>query len=191
MDNFLDFINFQHSIVHPAAFRGEYQKWSHRAYTDNHVELQWTALLLMACACSAQYPSDTLCRALEADQDQSIHQLSEKYFTASHELATMIPVGRYDIYTIQIRLHSSIWLKTKARYPQCWHDMAAAIQVACELGESTLTHSTSPLMCSCSLDINSEEGTSQLSDCHLEMVRRAWVAVCSWDWLVTLLYSET
>ncbi|KAL7938826.1 hypothetical protein V8C35DRAFT_276055 [Trichoderma chlorosporum] len=164
VDNFLGFADFHCSIVHPATFRREYQNWPQRVSSGHQAETQWTALLLMACACSAQYPSDALRSTLEADQDQPMLQLSEKYFTAGHELAAVVSKGKYDMNTIQIYLHSSLWLKTKARYPECWSDLTNAIQVACEL------------------DTSREENNSQISNHHLEMVRRAWVTMYSWDW---------
>ncbi|EHK23556.1 uncharacterized protein TRIVIDRAFT_178991, partial [Trichoderma virens Gv29-8] len=176
VDNFLDTVNFHYYIVHPAMFRREYQNWCHRAYNNNHVELQWTALLLMACACSTQYSSDSLRRVLEADQGQSIHRLSEKYHAASHKLLMTIPMGRYDINILQTYLHSSLWFRTKARYPEFWRDLRAAIQVASEL------------------DINREEITEEitdtLSDYNLEMGRRAWVTIRAWDWQLGSIISR-
>lgn len=193
VDNFLDSVNFHYYIVHPAVFRREYQNWCHRAYNNNHIELQWTALLLMACACSTQYSSDSLRRVLEADQGQSIHRLSEKYHAASHKLLMTIPMGRYDINILQTYLHSSLWFRTKARYPEFWRDLRAAIQVASELGKLVFTDGTLGVL-TFYLDINREEITEEitdtLSDYNLEMRRRAWVTIRAWDWSVALLNSE-
>ncbi|QYS96076.1 Zn(2)-C6 fungal-type domain-containing protein [Trichoderma simmonsii] len=164
VDNFLDFVNFRYYIVHPVMFRREYQHWCSHAYTDNHVELQWTALLLMVCACSAQYPSDALHRAFKAEQSQPIHQLSEKYHETGRKLATRIPMGRYDIHAIQTYLHSSLFFKTRARYSECRRDLAAAVQIASKM------------------NISHEETTSPLFDYNMEMGSRAWVIMCAWDW---------
>ncbi|KAL6692038.1 hypothetical protein J3F84DRAFT_385120 [Trichoderma pleuroticola] len=172
VDNFLDFVNFRYYIIHPVMFRREYQDWCSRAYNDNYVELHWTALLLMVCACSAQYPSDALRRALEAEQGLPIHQLSEKYHETGHQLSTRIPTGKYDIHAIQTYLHSSLWFKSKARYPECRRDLAAAVQVA-----STI-------------DVNHEETTTLLFDYNLEMGSRAWVIMCAWDWQLRNIISH-
>ncbi|KAL7910911.1 hypothetical protein GGI35DRAFT_478313 [Trichoderma velutinum] len=172
VDNFLEFVNFRYYIVHPVMFRREYQTWCSHAYSDNHVELHWTALLLMVCACSAQHPSDALRRALEAEQGQSIHQLSEKYHETGRKLATRISKGGYDLHAIQTYLHSSLWFKTKAQYPECRRALATAVQVASKMG---VTH---------------EENPSLLFDYHLEMGSRAWVTICAWDWQLGNIISH-
>ncbi|KAL6794619.1 hypothetical protein GGI42DRAFT_333491 [Trichoderma sp. SZMC 28013] len=172
VDNFLDFVNFRYYIVHPVMFRREYQDWCSRAYNDNHVELHWTALLLMVCACSAQYPSDALRRALEAEQGLPIHQLSEKYHETGRQIATRISTGRYDIHAIQTYLHSSLWFKARARYPECRRDLATAVQIASKM------------------DANHEETTSLLFDYYLEMGSRAWVIMCAWDWQLGNMISH-
>ncbi|KAK4062136.1 uncharacterized protein Triagg1_10011 [Trichoderma aggressivum f. europaeum] len=164
VDNFLNFVNFRYYIVHPVMFRREYQDWCSRAYNDNHVDLHWTALLLMVCACSAQYPSDALRRALEAEQGLPVHQLSEKYHETGRKVATRISAGKYDIHAIQTYLHSSLWFKARVRYPECRRDLATAVQIASKM------------------DINHEENTSLLFEYNLEMGSRAWVIICAWDW---------
>ncbi|KKO98250.1 hypothetical protein THAR02_09647 [Trichoderma harzianum] len=164
VDNFLGFVNLRYYIVHPVMFRREYRNWCSLAYNDNHVELQWTALLLMVCACSAQYPSDALHRVLEEEQSQPIHQLSENYHETGRKLATRIPMGKYDIHAIQTYLHSSLFFKMKARYPECRRDLAAAVQIASKM------------------NISHEETTSPLFDYNMEMGSRAWVIMCAFDW---------
>ncbi|KAL7951505.1 hypothetical protein V8C42DRAFT_304267 [Trichoderma barbatum] len=172
VDNFLNHVNFHYYVVHPTVFRREYERWCHRADNDDDIELQWTALLLMACACSAQYPSDALRHALEADQDQPIDQLAEQYHAVGHDLSTMIPITEYDMHTVQSFLHSSLWFKTKACYSESWHNLTTAMRVASEL------------------DIHNEEFAHPASQYQLEMGRRAWAIICAWDWQLGSIISR-
>ncbi|KAL7797240.1 hypothetical protein V8C37DRAFT_370451 [Trichoderma ceciliae] len=170
VDNFLRDVNFHYYIVHPTVFRKEYEQWWDDRDNRQPLGLQWTSLLLMACACSAQYPNDTLRRALEVDRGPPTHALSEKYHAAGRELHIAIPVGEFHMYTIQQFLHSCFWFKAEARYFECWHDLTAAVQVAREL------------------NIHCEAAARPASDFDREMGRRAWAIMCTLDWqLGTLL----
>lgn len=193
MDNFLNDVNFHYYIVHPTSFRREYQRWCRYRDNDEPLGFQWTSLLLMVCACSAQYPSDALRRALEEDQGQSVDELTDKYHAAGRELEMTMPIASYHLYTVQQFLHSCLWFKTQARYFECWHALSAAIQVACELSKLTFMHAglnVSMELTFVHLDIHCEEVAQPVSDYHLEMGRRAWAIMCTWDWLVAPLNSE-
>ncbi|KAH6605986.1 hypothetical protein Trco_005139 [Trichoderma cornu-damae] len=173
VDNFLNDINFHYYILHPAVFKEEYQQWRDDRDNGRPLGVQWTSLLLMVCACSAQYPNDAVRRALPPGQDELIHQFSQRCHAQSHELHQATPAGEFHIHSLQQLLHSCFWLKTEARYFECWHALSDVAHIARHLS------------------IHCEAAARPASDYEMEMGRRAWAILCTWDWQIGALISRS
>jgi hypothetical protein len=135
---FLTSVNFHYYVVYPPVFAEEYQAWCINRADDKPLGIQWTCLLLMTCACAAQYTDQELQRKLEADLCESTQVLSERFYNAARELYSILPMGSKHILNVQQLIHQCYWLKSEARWTDCWHVLMAAILEAQELGEFDL-----------------------------------------------------
>lgn len=138
MQNFLNHVNYHYYIIYPPSFLDEYRQWWAMRSDNRPLGLQWTCLLFMVCACSAQYTDNELQRKLEVDLGETTQKLTEQYHNAARELHSVIPVGHNHLFNVQSLLHSCYWYKSEARFVECWHVLSAAIREAQELGEFML-----------------------------------------------------
>lgn len=136
----MDNVNYHYYIIYPPSFLQEYRDWWAMSSASQPLGLQWTCLLLMVCACSAQYADPELQRKLQQDLGATTQELTAKYHNAARELHSVIPVGNNHLLNIQSLLHSCYWYKSEARFVECWHVLSAAIREAQELGQLALGH---------------------------------------------------
>ncbi|KAF4585960.1 Fungal specific transcription factor [Ophiocordyceps camponoti-floridani] len=172
VQNFLNSVNFHYYIIYPPSFLDEYRQWWASRSENQPLGLQWTCLLLMVCACSAQYTDIDLQRKLEQDLGVSTQRLTESYHNAARELHSVIPVGNNHLYNVQSLLHSCYWYKSEARFVECWHVLSAAVREAQEL------------------DIHQELVSGPMSEFEREMRRRVWCVLDTWDWRISALLSR-
>ncbi|RDA89497.1 hypothetical protein CP533_6812 [Ophiocordyceps camponoti-saundersi (nom. inval.)] len=172
VQNFLNSVNYHYYIIYPPSFLDEYRQWWASRSDNQPLGLQWTCLLLMVCACSAQYTDVDLQRQLEQDLGESTQRLTESYHNAARELHSVIPVGNNHIFNVQSLLHSCYWYKSEARFVECWHVLSAAVREAQELG------------------IHQEPVVGHMSEFDREMRRRVWCVLDTWDWQISALLSR-
>ncbi|PHH71571.1 hypothetical protein CDD80_5134 [Ophiocordyceps camponoti-rufipedis] len=172
VQNFLNSVNFHYYIIYPPSFLDEYRQWWASRSENQPLGLQWTCLLLMVCACSAQYTDVDLQRKLEQDLGVSTQRLTESYHNAARELHSVVPVGNNHLYNVQSLLHSCYWYKSEARFVECWHVLSAAVREAQEL------------------DIHQELVSGPMSEFEREMRRRVWCVLDTWDWQISALLSR-
>ncbi|XP_044722136.1 fungal specific transcription factor domain-containing protein [Hirsutella rhossiliensis] len=172
VQNFLDNVNYHYYIIYPTSFLEDYRNWWAARSANKPLGLQWTCLLLMVCACSAQYTDVELQRKLEHDMGETTQTLTEKYHNAARELHSVIPVGNNHILNVQSLLHSCYWYKSEARFVECWHVLSTAIREAQELG------------------IHQEPVSGPMSEFEREMRRRIWCILDTWDWQISALLSR-
>ncbi|PFH62897.1 hypothetical protein XA68_11216 [Ophiocordyceps unilateralis] len=172
VQNFLNSVNYHYYIIYPPSFLDEYRQWWASRTENRPLGLQWTCLLLMVCACSAQYTDVDLQRKLEQDLGESTQRLTEHYHNAARELHSVIPVGNNHLHNVQSLLHSCYWYKSEARFVECWHVLSAAIREAQEL------------------DIHQELVSGPMSEFEREMRRRVWCVLDTWDWQISALLSR-
>ncbi|PNY28957.1 transcriptional regulatory protein [Tolypocladium capitatum] len=170
--NFLDNVNYHYYIIYPPPFLDEYRQWWAVRSDSKPLSLQWTCLLFMVCACSAQYTDVELQRKLEVDLGETTQKLTERYHNAARELHSVIPVGNNHLLNVQSLLHSCYWYKSEARFVECWHVLSAAIREAQELG------------------IHQEAVAGPMSEFEREMRRRVWCVLDTWDWQISALLSR-
>ncbi|KAM0503717.1 hypothetical protein ACHAP8_002958 [Fusarium lateritium] len=163
IQNFLNNVNYHYYIVYPPLFLEQYQQWWTLRAENRPLSVQWTCLLLTVCACASQYTDVELQAKLEGDLGHPIQQIAEQYHRAAQELASAIPLGHSHLINIQQLLHSCYWFKSEARFVECWHVLNAAIREAQELS------------------IHKEAKAGPLSELDLEIRRRIWCILDTWD----------
>ncbi|KAL7919290.1 hypothetical protein ACQKWADRAFT_207365 [Trichoderma austrokoningii] len=187
VDHFLNDINYRYYIVHPAAFRKEYNEFRANRYTKEPLAAQWIPLLLVVCACSAQHPNDVIRETLRAEKAPPALELSISLHDAACRLHSAMPPGLRHIYMVQYLLHSFFWLKSRSCYAECWDVLQNAFSVFCALPQQTSiadgiekhVHSDDCSAASC----------CQLSPYNIEMSVRAWAIMSSWNWRLSATLS--
>lgn len=161
-------------------FRQEYNQWWADRDNEKPLGLQWTCLLLMVCACSAQHPSDAVRQILRADQAAPALELSNRLHGAACKLHGAVPPDALHLYTVQQLLHSIFWLKSRSCYADCWGALKDAFSVFRALNELTSTAGGigKQIYSDGSLAANYNESSNYLQ----EMGKRAWVVMISWNW---------
>ncbi|UNI17870.1 hypothetical protein JDV02_004184 [Purpureocillium takamizusanense] len=172
VQNFLNNVNYHYYIIYPPSFLDEYRNWWALRSDGRPLELHWTCLLLVVCACSAQYTDPELQQKLESDLGESIQRLTEAYHNAYRELHSVIPVGHNHLLNVQSLLHSCYWYKSEARFIECWHVLSTAIREAQEL------------------ELHHETFAGHMSEFDREMRRRVWCILNAWDWQISSLLSR-
>ncbi|KAF4450110.1 hypothetical protein F53441_6709 [Fusarium austroafricanum] len=172
VQNFLNNVNYHNYIVYPPSFIEQYQQWWAARAENRPLSVQWTCLLLTVCACSSQYTDVELQRILEADLGDTIQQISEQFHEAARELGSAVPLGYSHMTNIQQLLHSCYWFKAEARFVECWHVLNSAIREAQELS------------------IHQEGKAGPISEFDLEMRRRVWCILDTWDWQISTLLGR-
>ncbi|KAF5018193.1 hypothetical protein F66182_9834 [Fusarium sp. NRRL 66182] len=172
VQNFLSNVNFHYYIVYPPSFLEQYQSWWTARAENQSLSVQWTCLLLTVCACASQYTEVDLQRKLEAGLGDTIQRITEQYHEAARELGSAVPLGHNHIINVQQLLHSCYWFKSEARFVECWHVLNTAIREAQKLF------------------IHQESKTKLVSEFDLEMRRRVWCILDTWDWQISTLLGR-
>lgn len=172
VQNFLNNANYHYYIIYPPIFLEQYKEWWDTRADNRPLSVQWTCLLLMVCACSSQYTDEDLQRKLEIDLGDTIQRITEQYHEAARELGSTIPIGCSHLTNVQQLLHSCYWFKSEARFVECWHVLNSAIREAQELS------------------IHQESKTEQLTQFELELRRRVWCVLDTWDWQISALLGR-
>ncbi|KAI1053644.1 hypothetical protein LB505_012734 [Fusarium chuoi] len=134
VQNFFDNVNFHYYIIYPSTFLDDYRDWWADRILGNPLKLQWTCLLTVICACSAQYLSIELQGKVEHELGEKTQTLTERYHCASNDLYSIIPPRKGHLHGVQYLLHSCYWYKSEARFTECWYSLSAAIREAQEIG---------------------------------------------------------
>ncbi|KAF4334412.1 hypothetical protein FBEOM_11757 [Fusarium beomiforme] len=172
VQNFLNNVNYHYYIVYPPSFLEQYQLWWTARAENRPLSVQWTCLLLTVCACASQYTDAELQGNLEVGLNDTIKRISERFHEAARELGGTVPVGHSHITNVQQLLHSCYWFKAESRFVECWHVLHSAIREAQELS------------------IHQESKAGPISEFDLEVQRRVWCILDTWDWQVSTLLSR-
>ncbi|KAF4978979.1 hypothetical protein FZEAL_4734 [Fusarium zealandicum] len=172
VQNFLNNVNFHYYIIYPPSFLEQYQHWWTARSDNRPLSVQWTCLLLMVCACASQYTDVDLQRKLEVDLGDTIQRLTEQYHEAARELGSTIPIGHSHLINVQQLLHSCYWFKSEARFVECWHVLNSAVREAQELS------------------MHQESTGDPVPEFELEIRRRVWCILDTWDWQISALLGR-
>lgn len=164
MQNFLGDINYYYYIIYPPVFLQDYHIWWERRLKNRPLSLQYTCLLAIICACALQHVEPASEKAFERELGDTLEVVSNQLHAAMRELASVIPVGHYHFFNVQRLLHSCYWYKAEAKFLEAWHVLSAAILEARELG------------------YHKEPHPGSVTEFDLEMRRRLWCILDTWDW---------
>ncbi|KAG8421189.1 hypothetical protein J3458_003087 [Metarhizium acridum] len=167
MQHFLGDINYHYYIIYPPVFLQDYHIWWDKRSQSRPLSLQYTCLLAIVCACALQHVENATEKALERELGDTMDVVSDQLHAAMRELASVIPVGHYHYLNVQRLLHSCYWYKAEAKFLEAWHVLSAAILEANELG------------------YHKEPAPGTVSEFDLEMRRRLWCILDTWDWQIS------
>ncbi|KAG6054373.1 hypothetical protein E4U32_006940 [Claviceps aff. humidiphila group G2b] len=167
MQNFFTDINYHYYIIYPPVFLQDYHIWWERRPRNRSISLQYTCLLAIVCACALQHVEPASEPIFESEFGDSLDVVSDQLHAAMRELASVIPVGHYHILNVQRLLHSCYWYKAEAKFLEAWHVLSAAILEGRELG------------------YHKAPAPGTVSDFDLEMQRRLWCILDTWDWQIS------
>ncbi|KHO00020.1 uncharacterized protein MAM_01943 [Metarhizium album ARSEF 1941] len=167
MQHFLGEINYHYYIIYPPIFLQDYHIWWDRQSQSRPLSLQFTCLLAIVCACALQHVENATEKALERELGDTMDVVSDRLHAAMRELASVIPVGHYHFLNVQRLLHSCYWYKAEAKFLEAWHVLSAAILEANELG------------------YHKDPAPGTVSEFDLEMRRRLWCILDTWDWQIS------
>ncbi|KAL7942708.1 hypothetical protein V8C42DRAFT_360082 [Trichoderma barbatum] len=103
---------------------------------------------------------------LEKMLGASCQERTESFHYSARYLYSSMPVGRYHRNNVLWLLHSTYWYKAEALFIECCHVFNTAVREAQELG------------------FNTEQDVRGVPNFELEMRRRAWCVIDSWDWQI-------
>ncbi|KAG5953956.1 hypothetical protein E4U58_000256 [Claviceps cyperi] len=167
MQNFLTDINYHYYIIYPPVFLQDYHIWWECRPRNRSISLQYTCLLAIVCACALQHVEPASEPIFKSEFGDSLDVVSDELHAAMRELASVIPVGHYHILNVQRLLHSCYWYKAEAKFLEAWHVLSAAILEGRELG------------------YHKAPAPGTVSDFDLEMQRRLWCILDTWDWQIS------
>jgi hypothetical protein len=143
------------------------------------------------CACSLQFLGPNLRQKLDRELGETTQSLTERCHHAARRLSNTISPGKGGLTQIQQLFLTALWFKTEALFIESWHELAAAIHEAQELGKLKmypLQNVSGPTIGKWKSNLASLPGMHKSSfkatitefDC--EMRRRVWCLLYAWDW---------
>ncbi|KAH8651161.1 hypothetical protein BX600DRAFT_387814 [Xylariales sp. PMI_506] len=171
--NFFDHVNYHYYVLEPRVFLDEYQQWWADRIQSKSLDMEWTSLLLIVCACSLHHLPLDMRQRFQCELAESPSRLSTRCFEASQRLGNAIPAGQGSLTRIQQLIHVCSWQKSEGDYIACWHTLNSAIRWAQELSMR-----------------QPYDGDPNLTDFERQMRRRAWCVLDTWDWQISAMLSR-
>ncbi|KAM0513681.1 hypothetical protein ACHAPE_007507 [Trichoderma viride] len=170
LKNFFDNVNYHYGILHQPSFMAVYVDWwSQRRDAHslrNPLALALTCLILRICANSTQFLSPQASSQLELDLGDSIQNLSKAYHGAAQTISSFLSPGTGGLLNAQQLFLAATWHKGQADFVRSWHELGAAVRQSQEIG------------------IYADAFSDELNEFDLEIRRRLWCALYTWDRLV-------
>ncbi|PNP47833.1 hypothetical protein TGAMA5MH_00885 [Trichoderma gamsii] len=171
LKNFFDNVNYHYGILHQPSFMAVYVEWwSQRRDAQslrNPLALALTCLILRICANSTQFLSPQASSQLELDLGDSIQNLSKAYHDAAQTISSFLSPGTGGLLNAQQLFLAATWHKGQADFVRSWHELGAAVRQAQEIG------------------IHTDAFSDELNEFDLEIRRRLWCALYTWDRYMT------
>ncbi|KAK7427734.1 hypothetical protein QQZ08_005672 [Neonectria magnoliae] len=136
--NFFERVNYHYGILHLPSFMTAYTTWwSQRRdarYSRSISSISLACLLLRICANSTQFLSSAAKHQLESDLGDSVESISKDYHAAADILSDFLPAGAGGLINAQQLFLGATWLKAEAEFVKSWHELAACVRQAQEIG---------------------------------------------------------
>lgn len=164
VQRYLEVTNFTYYCLYPPLFSDEYASWWADRAGGRPLALEFTCLLARVCACSAQYLDRDSQERLESELGDPVQTLSENLHNSAKKLGITIPPGRGGLAQVQQLFLTAAWYKSESLFVESWHSLASAIHEAQEQG------------------MHKRLQKSNLSEFDMEMRKRMWCILYTWDW---------
>ncbi|PKK42283.1 hypothetical protein CI102_14087, partial [Trichoderma harzianum] len=164
--SFFQNVNPHYGMIHKTDFGREYNRWWKKRSKNKPLPVPWTCLLLMMCACACQHLPVDIQKKLEKMLGNDCQECTESFHYAARYLYSAMPTGHYHKNNVLWLLHSTYWYKAEAMFVEACHMFYTAVREAQELGFDT------------------ERDANDVPNFELEIRRRAWCVIDSWDWQI-------
>ncbi|KAF7184694.1 hypothetical protein CNMCM7691_006056 [Aspergillus felis] len=164
--------NSQYYCLYPPMFLRDYSAWWSGKTSGQQLTAEFTCLLIRTCACAALFLDPGLKQKLEMELGESVESLSERYHHAAKQLSSTIPPGKGGLTQVQQLFLTAAWYKAEGMFVESWHVLSSAIHEAQELG------------------MHKSLSKVGLPEFDMEMRRRLWCILYSWDWQMSLMLSR-
>ncbi|KAL6900606.1 fungal-specific transcription factor domain-containing protein [Trichoderma evansii] len=176
LKNFFDNINYHYGVLHQPSFMAVYVDWwSQRRDAQslrNPLAMALTCLILRICANSTQFLSPHASSQLELDLGDSIENLSKTYHDAAQIISGFLSPGTGGLLNAQQLFLAATWHKGQADFVRSWHELGAAVRQSQEIG------------------IHTDVFSNEMNEFDLEMRRRLWCALYTWDRYMTASFNR-
>ncbi|KAF2457448.1 fungal-specific transcription factor domain-containing protein, partial [Lineolata rhizophorae] len=172
VQNYLQNFNYRYYPIYPPTFLEDYTKWWTDRARGSALSLEFTCLLLRVCANSAQYLTPEVQHKLEFELVTDVQTLTERYNRAAEKLSSSITPGNGGLIQVQQLFLGLTWLKNEAKFVESWHVLASAVREAQEQG------------------MHKDVFPDGLSEFEIEMRRRMWCLLYTFDWEMSTWLSR-
>jgi hypothetical protein len=186
--NFFNLVNYHYCILHQPHFMTQYTKWwSTRPElrgSPSCSDISFTCLVLRICSNSTQFLTPSDIHRFESELGESISVLGANYNTAAQTLSDYLPSGSGGLSNAQQLFLAATWSKAEGDFVSSWHQLAAAVRHAQEIGSWRLivTHSSQETsLTSFWTGIHNDSSSDEMTDMERELRRRLWCSVWTWD----------
>lgn len=185
VQNFFDMVNYHYDILHAPSFMPAYTEWWHqRREASNSRSISYialTCLVLRICANSAQFLSAETQSQLESDFGDSVNNLGKGYQAAADILSDFLPVGSAGLVNAQQLFLAATYLKAEADFVKSWHELAACVRQAQEIGMCDATEVLTGYTYCYTVGIHTDRQSQDMSYFERDSRRRLWCAAYTWD----------
>lgn len=182
MQNFVNIVNYHYYVLDPLVVLDEYQKWWARRIEAKPLDLEWTGLLFIICACSLQHLPSTLRPKFHSELGENVSTLSRRCYEAAQRLGAAVPAEYDGLTHVQQLLHVCMWEKAEGQYVECWHTLSHAVRCAQKLSIYCPPLSDPANVELKFAEIHQDNVDQNLTEFEREMRRRVWCLLDTWDW---------
>jgi hypothetical protein len=113
------------------------------------------------------------------------HVLSNRFASAAERLSQSFAASNITIERVQEQFLKAVWLKCESKIVESWHALSGTIRVAQELGKAhdyglLLNHKWKYSELTYA-GIDKDTGIEDLSEFDVEIRRRMWTVLYTWD----------
>uniref|UniRef100_A0A0B7KI67 Xylanolytic transcriptional activator regulatory domain-containing protein n=1 Tax=Bionectria ochroleuca TaxID=29856 RepID=A0A0B7KI67_BIOOC len=174
--NFFNLVNYHYCILHQPHFMTQYTKWwSTRPElrgSPSCSDISFTCLVLRICSNSTQFLTPSDIHRFESELGESISVLGANYNTAAQTLSDYLPSGSGGLSNAQQLFLAATWSKAEGDFVSSWHQLAAAVRHAQEIG------------------IHNDSSSDEMTDMERELRRRLWCSVWTWDRFMVGIFNR-
>ncbi|CAH0053796.1 unnamed protein product [Clonostachys solani] len=176
VQNFFNLVNFHYCILHQPHFMTQYTKWwstrPELRSSPGWSDISFTCLVLRICSNSTQFLTPSDIHRFESELGEPVSVLGANYNTAAHTLSNYLPSGSGGLANAQQLFLAATWSKAEGDFVSSWHQLAAAVRHAQEIG------------------IHNDSSSEEMTGLERELRRRLWCALWTWDRFMVGIFNR-